>query len=147
MGSFEGLIYQSGNWQSTIIDGIFSSHVLTIDVPDDYYYQILGGFVKYITSATNGDRRLAFTADNVNAGSSFLRCPSGVLQTASQTRYYSFGIGLPEASEAKGDLITVPISPVIIPDDHRMRVIDLNNVDGAGDVLSGRFNVAKRKAA
>ncbi len=149
MGSFEGLIYDTVNWTPSVVTGIFSSFVLTIDTPDDVYRQVLGAFIRVQTNATAGDRRFAFTADDLTAGSSFVRCPSGVTQPASTDYYYCFGIGVPDVSAVRSNIITVPIPPIVLPPDKRIRVLDLNAVAAVsnGDVLSGFFNVVDRRIA
>jgi len=78
-------------------------------VPSGKLWRIHAFRINFTTDATVADRAVSLAIAGINGN--IIRIPSSVVQTASTTRIYQFGVGLLNLENATSGIITVPLFP------------------------------------
>jgi hypothetical protein len=124
-----------------------SLSVKTWAVTADQEWRLDGLHVKYVSSATAGNRVLTLEF-LTNASAIIARIMAGAVQAESLTRYYQFGLGLSQMSSfINTDYLTVTLpSGLILPEAYIIKVYDKTAVAAAADTMETTLYLAKRPA-
>ncbi len=145
LASDHGAVGTSDTWHPIVVaDTDDNDSDKTFTVPADTEYQLLSILVDLVTSADAGDRQLTVlittAADVVIA-----EIPAGVVQAASLTRRYTFGVGNPDllAFRDTATLLT-PLPVLVLPAGYKIRIYDNNAVAAAADDMDVQMLVLSR---
>lgn len=86
-------VIMSESWRVMITSSVTADNSnKTFTVPANREWQILRVFVKYVSTATVGNRQIGYRIET-SGGATIARYLASVVQTASLTRYYQFAPG------------------------------------------------------
>lgn len=114
-----------------------------LTVPAGKVWDLLSVWVELTSTASVGNRQMALeiqdTADDV-----VMTIAAGIVQTASLTRNYLFGPGLPDLTSFRaGDLLMTPIPKILLPAGFDIRIADTAAIDAAADDMIVQAMVAE----
>lgn len=134
-------------WLSTdaVTTGVNSA---SVTVTTGYEWQLQWLRVSYVSSATIGNRNLAWQIIN-SGGQVIANFTCGTIQAASKTYTYLFAPGMPDSVAVRDSTFVSSPMPasMILPAGAIFRVIDIKSIDGSGDSMSLRYNYLYRPAA
>lgn len=114
-------------------------------VPASTEWQLLGVYVEFISTGTAGNRQLAIEVQDGAADVIAQLARAGVVQAASLTRYYQFGIGMSDLAAFRDtDLLTTPLPSLLLAAGMVLRVWDNKAVDAAADDMQVHIIYAAR---
>jgi len=93
-------------------------------VPTNTVYLLETLYFSLVTDANAADRTVAVTFDD--GTSEFMRVEPNIVQVASKTYYYTFGIGFPEDIALKKDAIHAPLPDMPLPEAYRIKTVTDN---------------------
>jgi hypothetical protein len=136
------------NWKSilkTATNFGGGANLKSISVPANKEWQLMSLGFSFSSTADVGDRRLCLSL--LTAGSARIAdFPSGVVQPASQTYFYTYGIGQPLFTAAVGSRVLSPLSPAVLPAGTQITLLDINNVAGGDDTWNTIHMVVAERA-
>lgn len=111
----------------------------TITVPASTEWLVNSIYVALTSTATVGNRQLVVLytdgSDNVLA-----EVRAGVVQAASLTYLYTFGLGMMDLTAARDTTyVACPLPAVVLPAGYKVRVYDSKAVDAAADDMTVRI--------
>lgn len=114
-------------------------------VPATTEWEVRSIFIKLVSSGTAGNRQITVQfrdgSDNV-----VMEMRAGIVQTASLTRYYQYGIDLPyQTTFVSTDLLLSPLpKDIILPAGYDIRIWDNAAVDAAADDMHIQMMIGTR---
>lgn len=148
--SNQTILLNALNWTSSSLTALSSSFTNVngteklFVVPANTDWQLLSFYIDLVSSGAAGNRQLAVRVEDTNS-IVFMRVPAGAIQTASQTRRYSFGIGLPDLQSFRDvDKLLIPLPPLVISTGFRIRILDSAAIDTTNDTLTVRGLIMQR---
>lgn len=138
-------------WTSTAINSASASYSSqngsekTWTVPVGFEWQLTDFAVEpFITSSTIGNRQLSIRILDAS-NNIYCRLPVGITQVASLTRYYNWGVGLPDMTSFRDtDKLQTPLPPLILSAGFKIKILDTAAIDTTNDALTVRGLVLQR---
>jgi len=133
-------------WLSTdaVTTGVNSA---SVTVTTGYEWQLQWLRVSYVSSATVGNRNLAWQI--ISGGQVIANFTCGVIQAASKTYTYLFAPGMPDSVAVRDSTFVSSPMPacMILPAGAIFRVLDIKDIDDSGDSMSLRYSYLYRPTA
>lgn len=143
----------SGAWPVTMADDWHPALVAdvtdddsdkTFTVPASTEYQLLSVLVNLVSTATAGNRQIVVLV-TTGADVVIAEIPAGVVQAASLTRRYTFGVGNPDLLAFRDtDVLLTPLPVLCLPAGYKVRVYDNAAIDAAADDMHVQMLVLSR---
>lgn len=116
----------------------------TFTVPAGTEWELSTISVELVSTATVGNRQMEI---RITDGSDDVigRVRAGIVQAASLTRNYMFGVGLPDLAAFRDtDLLMTPLPALVLPAGYKIRVLDKAAIDAAADDMDVQMMVKAR---